>query len=216
MKNMKHHHKKYSTLIKIAKGYFTTARGSHGWDHVERVLRLSERIGRQEGADLDILLPAAILHDIGRAKQDRAKGKLCHAKWGAAEADKILQKRRSSGPERVRIVECIRAHRFRDSQKPVSLEAKVLYDADKIDSLGAAGVGRAFLFAGEVGARLVNRGTIKDSSAYSREDTAYREYMVKLRKLPARAKTSTGKKIARERARVMREFFREFVKETKD
>ena len=90
----------------------------------------------------------------------------------------------------------------------------MLYDADKIDSLGAVGVGRAFLFAGEVGARLVNTENVFGTRAYSAEDTAYREYMVKLRKLPATMKTRAGKAVARERASFMKGFFREFVKET--
>ena len=163
---------------------------------------------------MDVLMPAAILHDIGRKAEDDARGRRDHAKTGAAWAERILARRRYAEATRRRIVECIRAHRFRGRQRPLSLEAKVLYDADKIDSLGATGVGRAFLFAGEVGARLVNSGGIKGTRSYTSEDTAYREYMVKLRKLPARLRTRTGRAIGRQRATVMREFFRAFARET--
>ncbi len=213
----------YKDLIAIARKYFKGARGSHGWDHVVRVCGLCEGIGKKEGADMSILMPAAILHDIGRQAQDEANGKLCHAELGAKLARRILNQSKirerlalSKAEGRIEgVVECIRTHRFRDKKAPVSIEAKVLFDADKIDSLGAVGVGRAFLFAGEVGARLVNSDKLKDTRSYSREDTAYREYMVKLRKLPARIRTKTGKAIARHRAKVMRQFFKEFMQETR-
>ncbi len=207
--------KRYQELTRIARRYFKNSRGSHGWDHVERVCRLCEYIGRREKAELAVLIPAAILHDIGRKQEDAVRGRVCHARLGAELADKILTKRRFGELAKRRVLECIRAHRFRGRRKPLSLEAQVLYDADKIDSLGATGVGRAFLFAGEVGARLVNSRGIAGTRPYSGEDTAYREYMVKLRKLPARLRTREGRKIGRRRAKVMREFFREFIRETK-
>jgi uncharacterized protein len=201
-------------LAAAAKRYFKGCRGSHGWDHVQRVVGLCKQLGRAEGAAVDILTTAALLHDIGRKQEDDSRGRRDHAKLGARLAGSLLREYSLTATERQRIVECIRTHRFRDGHDPVSIEAKVLYDADKIDSLGAVGVGRAFLFAGEVGARLVNERRIADSSSYSREDTAYREYLVKLRKLPAKLCTVSGRRIARERARVMREFFRAFRKET--
>jgi uncharacterized protein len=201
-------------LTLAAKSYFKNCRGSHGWDHVVRVADLCKTIGRAEGASMSVLMAAAFLHDIGRKAEDVSRGKRDHAKLGARLAGSLLREFSLTATERQRIVECIRTHRFRDGHDPVSIEAKVLYDADKIDSLGAVGVGRAFLFAGEVGARLVNERRIADSSSYSPEDTAYREYLVKLRKLPAKLCTVSGRRIARERARVMREFFRAFRKET--
>ena len=206
---------RYAALIEEAKRHFKGARGSHGWDHVERVVCLAERIGRVEGADMAILLPAAILHDIGRKAEDDSKGKKDHAAIGAALAAKILAKARFGEGVKQRIIECIKSHRFRGGNKPASPEAKILFDADKLDSLGAVGVGRAFLFAGEVGARLVNTGRLADARSYSSEDTAYREYMVKLRKLPARMLTGAGKRLARERNVFMRDYFKQFLKEAK-
>ena len=106
-------------------------------------------------------------------------------------------------------------HRFRAKRIPATLEAKIVYDADKLDSLGAVGVGRAFLFAGRVHARLHNtEREAVNSPAYSREDTAYREYLVKLRHLPDGMLTEPGRTIARERAAFMAEFFRRMNAET--
>lgn len=106
------------------------------------------------------------------------------------------------------MVHCIETHRFRGNNKPQTKEAKVLFDADKLDSIGAVGIGRAFQFAGEVGARLHNGGIdIKQTQSYSKEDTAYREFTVKLRKIKDRMLTEEGKRMAEERHRFMIAFF---------
>ena len=187
---------------------------SHGWDHVKRVHGLCLKIGKKEKADLRILALAALLHDIGRKEEQVSKGKICHAQVGAKKAETIL-----SGlgvPDRIRkeVLECIRSHRFRGKQVPKSLEAKILFDADKLDSIGAVGVGRAFLFAGEVGARLHNsHRDLSKTVSYSREDTAYREFQVKLIKIKDRMMTPSGKAMAEGRHRFMVRFFKRLEKE---
>lgn len=197
-----------------AKRILTSAKGSHDWDHTERVRRLCMRIGRKEKADLAILEIAAILHDIGRGYEDRTNGRVCHAEKGASMARKILAKHSFSEDEIEKIAHCIETHRFRGNKVPQSKEAKVLFDADKLDSIGAVGIGRAFLFAGEIGARLHNSDTeIEKTKQYTREDTAYREFMVKLKKVRARMLTREGRRIAEERHEFMVGFFARMNKE---
>jgi uncharacterized protein len=199
-----------------ARGGFGGARGSHDWDHTERVLGLCLRIGRQEKADLEILRLAAVLHDIGREEEDRSGGRLCHGARGAVLAAEILKKHGLETEKIARIVHCIAAHRFRGRNRPASLEAKILFDADKLDSIGAVGIGRAFLFAGEVGARLHDPGVdVRKTRPYTREDTAYREFLVKLSRIKDRMHTREGKRIARERHRFMAEFFDRLNRETR-
>ncbi|MEA3280634.1 MAG: HD domain-containing protein, partial [Thermodesulfobacteriota bacterium] len=144
--------------IKIVKAHaeklFIDAKGSHDWDHTLRVCGLCERIGPVEGADMDVLLIAACLHDIGRSCQDASNGALCHAEKGARMAQPIIKNLPLSKKQKENIVHCIKAHRFRGNHVPKSAEAKVLFDADKLDAIGAIGVARAYLFAGELGARL--------------------------------------------------------------
>ena len=197
-----------------AKGYFTNAKGSHDWNHTERVYNLCMHIGKKENADLGVLKLAAILHDIGGEYQDKTDGKVCHAEKGALLARELL-KEYKVGKERIeKIVHCIECHRFRGDKIPQSKEAKVLYDADKLDSIGAVGIGRAFLFAGEVGAHLHNIGVdIEKTEPYTKEDTAYREFVVKLRKVKDKMLTGEGKRIAEERHRFMDEFFDRLHKE---
>ena len=150
---------------------------------------------------------AAVLHDVARP-EEKACRKVCHAARGAEIAAEILEDLHVEKTFADRIVAAVRTHRYRDDNAPQTLEEKIVYDADKLDSLGAAGIGRAFLFAGKFGARLHNtEQEALNSEAYSKEDTAYREYLVKLRYLPDAMLTAPGKRIASERISFMREFF---------
>ncbi len=204
-----------SRIREEAGAYFRSARGSHDWDHTERVTRLCLRIGRKEKADLGILELAAILHDIGRGEEDRSHGRVCHARSGAALARKILERQGCDAATIKAVTHCIRTHRFRKGGAPVTLEARVLFDSDKLDSIGAVGVGRAFLFAGEVGARLHDKAVdVRKTKPYTREDTAYREYLVKLSRVRDRMTTREGRRIAAERHRFMAAFFDRLNKET--
>jgi uncharacterized protein len=202
------------TIKEVAHNYFQSARGSHNWDHTIRVCRLCERLGSAEGVDLDVLLAAAFLHDIGRSLQDDSNGAVCHAETGARMAASIIAKLSFSQGQKENILHCIRAHRFRSDCPPRTPEAKVLFDADKLDAIGAVGVARAFLFAGEVGARLHNGEIgIEDSRPYSIDDTGYREFKVKLCKIKDRMQTKEGLKLADERHAFMEKFFNRFIEE---
>ncbi|MGZ4887126.1 MAG: HD domain-containing protein [Candidatus Aminicenantales bacterium] len=204
-----------AAIRKQARVFFREARGSHDWDHTERVYRLCERIGRKERADLGILRLAAVLHDIGRREEDRTSGRICHGQAGAAMARALLAKHGLDAITIRAVVHCIRTHRFRKRAVPRTLEARILFDADKLDSIGAVGIGRAFLFAGEVGARLHDKDIdVRRTKPYTREDTAYREYLVKLGRVRERIFTREGKRIAAERPRYMVGFFARLNKET--
>ncbi len=197
-----------------ARKIFLRASGSHDWDHTRRVVVLCEHIGRVEKADLEVLRLAAYLHDIGRCRQDRARGARCHAHEGARMAAAILEDLPLSPDTRENIIHSIRTHRFREQQIPATLEAKVLFDADKLDAIGAVGVARAYLFAGEVGARLHNADMdVTTAPAYSENDTGYREYLVKLQHIHTRMLTVEGRRLSRERHTFMEAFFNRFLSE---
>lgn len=198
----------------IAKGLFTGAKGSHDWEHTVRVSRLCEGIGKAESADMTALLVAAYLHDIGRSLQDKAKGAVCHAEKGAELAVPILSKLSLNNGQMENILHCIRTHRFRGKETPKTIEAKVLFDADKLDAIGAVGIARAFLFAGEVGACLHNPDIdVTQAPSYSKNDTGYREYKIKLSKIKDRILTRTGRAMAEERHYFMDNFFKRFIQE---
>ena len=192
------------------------ASGCHDFDHTLRVLRNAELLAKElPAADLRIVRLAALLHDFARPEEMAAKGKLCHAVLGA-ELVRPLLAEAGFEPETVdRVSQAVLTHRYRANRIPATLEAQIVYDADKLDSLGAVGIGRAFLFAGREHARLHNtREEALGSAEYSREDTAYREYLVKLSKLPGCMLTAPGRRIAGERAGFMHEFFDRLNSET--
>lgn len=199
-----------------AKEYFKHATGCHDWTHVERVRNMALKIGRKEGADLNILEVAVLLHDIGRKEEIKKSGAFCHAEKSAKLAIEILKKYNLPKETEKNILNCIIAHRFRNEHRPETIESKVLYDADKLDSIGAVGVGRSFLFAGGPGSQCLYTGneselvkTGKDH-AFTREDSAILEYEFKLKKVKDKMFTKEGKKIAQERHKFMQEFFERF------
>jgi uncharacterized protein len=198
----------------FAKECLSHARGSHGWEHTERVHRLCIHIGQIEKADLEVLEVAAYLHDVGRFHQDESKGRICHGEKGAEMAAAFLEHYPLPEKKKENIIHCIRSHRFRGSQEPQTLEAKILFDADKLDAIGAIGVARTFLFAGEVGATLHNpKINVAHTAPYTKEDTGYREYMVKLSKIKDRMLTREGRRMAKARHAFMARFFDRFLEE---
>lgn len=165
--------------------------GCHGWKHTERVRELVLKIGKEEGADLEVLELAALLHDIAR-KQERE----CHAKEGAEKAREILE----GYEKKDEVVHCIEAHRFSKGKEPETLEAKVLQDADKLDSMGAVGIARCFMYQAEHG------GNMK---------TAKEHFHNKLLKLGSLMHTETGRRFAVERHGFLEEFLERLEKEEK-
>ena len=206
-----------------AKKYFVGASGCHDWTHIDRVRNLALRIGKKEKADLFVLEIAALLHDVGRKDELKSRGAFCHAEKGGEIAEKILEKNKIKKDDLDNIVHCIKSHRYKNNNIPETLEAKVLFDADKLDSLGAIGVGRIFLFAGNSshGSGKLHTGKEKmlaktgQSYAYTEEDTAAMEYYTKLIYIKNKILTKTGKELAKERQKFMGMFFDRIEKEIK-
>jgi uncharacterized protein len=204
-------------LRRLADPYHDGMGGCHGPDHTERVHKTALHLGRLMEARLDVLSAAALLHDIGRRYETREQGEICHAEKGAELARDILEKLNFPQSFIDETAHCIEAHRYRGDKNPRTLEAKILYDADKLDSIGAVGIGRAFLFAGQTGARLHNDTDVDilDCKPYSKEDTAYREFKFKMSKIKDRMLTPEGKRLAEERHVFMEVFFERLERETK-
>ncbi len=205
-------------IEKQAKKFFKQASACHDWTHIERVTKLALKIGKKEKADLDVLEVASLLHDIGRKEEIKNKGIFCHAEEGAKLARDILKKYDISSNDVKNILHCIITHRFKNSHTPKTIEAKVLFDADKLDSIGAVGVARDFLFAGNIGSGLYTgnekkKAKEKKDYSYTEEDTAILEYEISLKKIRDKIITKTGKKFAQERHDFMEKYFDRFWKE---
>ncbi len=163
--------------------------GSHGMDHTERVVALCRFIGEHEAADMRILLPAALLHDIARPREKETG--LPHESEGARMAADYLDTIGYDATLIPAIADAIRSHRFSTGDEPEGLEAKILSDADKLDAMGAVGIARTFLRAGEHGGGI---------------DDAVMHFHEKLLRLPDRMYTRTGRRIAGERKAVLESY----------
>jgi uncharacterized protein len=193
----------------------------HGFDHVQRVYRLAGQIARAEGADLAIVQAAALLHDAQDNRQpSESHTRKNHQHASADFAAEILAGEGWPAARIAAVQHCIRAHRFRDdSEPPHSLEARILFDADKLDAIGAIGVVRAVGYAilhgnppyAEPSQQFLATGETEAGEPHS----AYHEYMFKLRKLKDRLYTPTAQAIALERHRVMEAFFDELKMENR-
>ena len=203
--------------IDEAKTYYHGAESAHDFDHVLRVLALAERLARTEGADMEIVRAAALLHDITRAEEDAGRGG-DHAQTAAARAHTILLAR-GIAPEQVdAVAHAIAAHRFRGTTAPQTLEAKILFDADKLDSIGAIGVARAYAISGVLNQRLWSESApdaVATREQHNANHTAAAEFVVKLSKVRERIFTATARQIAEERHAFMADFFARLEREVR-
>ena len=135
--------------IEQAHSWYLDGDPVHDFDHVMRVYRIAEKLALAEGADLEIIRAAALLHDsVGSAPGNPGEARAEHHILSAIFARQVLTEE-GWAEERIQAVEhCIRAHRFRNKgEKPQTIEAQVLFDADKLDVLGAIGAARTIAYA---------------------------------------------------------------------
>lgn len=123
---------------------------AHDCQHVYRVLYTALDIANYENdADIDILIAACLLHDIGRKAQFENPS-LCHAKVGSEMAYRYLLSIGWEKKDAQHVSDCINSHRYRGNHSPQTIEAKILFDADKLDAAGAMGIARTLIYQGQV------------------------------------------------------------------
>lgn len=183
---------------------------AHDKEHVYRVLYTALEIAKTEqNVDYDILIAACLLHDIGR-KEQFENPSLCHAAVGAKKAYCFLTQQGFGQAFADRVKHCIATHRYRESNRPESIEAKILFDSDKIDVAGAMGIARGLMYNGIVGEPLYSTlpdGTVSDGDGDS-EPSLFQEYHYKLKKIYSGFYTDRGKEIAAVRRKNAEEFYR--------
>jgi uncharacterized protein len=202
--------------VRLARQLYQTG-SSHDFSHIERVFKLALMIGEHEQADLKILGIAALFHDLARAAEAISGGEICHAVAGAKMAAEILAGLNEDPIQITAICDCIATHRFRDDNLPQSIEAKCLYDADKLDSLGAIGVARAYLWLGENGGAVYSSRSewekIDSNSNLPEDDSLQREWHIKLKYIQKKLFTTTAKEIALKRSATMEKFLHTLERE---
>ena len=196
--------------------YPADADSAHDFDHVWRVVKLADYIALREGAEVDIVHVAALLHDLGLEA-----GRAGHETSAARRATDLLREHGYAEPFVAAVVHAIESHRFRSGPPPRTLEARVLFDADKLDAIGAMGVARAFAFGGRRGQKLWAdvppdyADPLDGREADPRQHTPVHEYHVKLKKIRERLYTATGRALAEERQAYMAGFYAQLDREVK-
>jgi uncharacterized protein len=183
---------------------------SHDWLHIERVWKLAERIAKKEGADVEIVEIAALLHDIGDWKfhggDELAGGVL---------ASKIMTGLGFPSVKIDHVVAIVNGVSFKGAGVPTpmdTIEGKCVQDADRLDALGAIGIARCFAYSGHAGRALYSpltrnvsmHGTFEE---YKKSNsTALDHFHEKLYLLRDRMNTSYGRELAEERHNFMKDF----------
>lgn len=191
---------------------------AHDCEHIYRVLYNALEIAQaEEGVDFDVLIAACLLHDIGRKEQFDHPA-LCHAMVGGEKAYRFLTEHGFGSEFSGKVRHCIQTHRFRRNMQPESVEAKILFDADKLDATGALGIARTLMYKGNVAEPIYTRladGSISDGAG-DRAPSFFQEYHHKLEKLYDKFYTAAGARMARERRPIAAAFYESLFREVSD
>ncbi len=200
--------------IEEARAWYSQADPVHNFDHVKRVYAMAERLAQAEGADLEIVRAAALLHDAqGSAPGGEGQERATHHHSSAEFAAQVLQAEGWPAARIAAVQHAIRAHRFRDqTEPPQTLEARVLFDADKLDVLGAIGAARTIAYAVLDGQPVYAEPSDHFRQTGEKEPgephSSYHEFIFKLSKVKDRLFTPTARAIAVERHQYLVDFYR--------
>lgn len=191
------------------------ADASHDYDHIVRVAALAETLQAREGGDLPTIWAAVAFHDLGQERERRHGGD--HALIGAAMAGDLLTATQFPQHSIAAVQQAIREHRMTGNQLPQALEGRILYDADKIDCLGAIGIGRLYCITGRYNQKIyspVPADVVEPVDPLTVRRLRRRpdyspsiEFQLLFGDLPRRMTTPTGRELAAERYTYMQSFF---------
>jgi len=215
----------YSRLKKVVEEELSCS--AHNIAHVMRVYELCMSLAKGvDNINIDVLAKASLLHDIAKVKEDADNtGKIDHAKLGAQMSEEILK---SLGDiENIdHVKDCIRTHRFRSDDAPQTVEAKILFDADKLDIIGAIGIARGYMIAGQYNQSVYFDGLVKDYVSQNlvggkcngrikdiSKHTVNLEFETKLKLIPEKLYTQRARKIGLKRINFMKNFFAELERD---
>ena len=189
----------------------------HDWFHIERTWRMAKHLQSKEGGDLLLIELAALLHDVGHHSYhefDEEKGEL--ALFGMMDILEIDEEMKE------KVLSIVNFCKFKgdETPHPGSLEAKIVQDANWLDSLGALGVARTFAAGGYLGRSIYDPSvpvrTALSKNTYQkkkRQGTSMNSFFEKAYKLPLLMNTATARQLAEERIVYLKSFVEQFLKE---
>ncbi|MBI5065484.1 HD domain-containing protein [Candidatus Woesearchaeota archaeon] len=202
-----------SQLIEKARKVVQNKDPSHDFSHALRVLANAEYIASIEGGDLEIIIPAALFHDVVNHPKNSPKSE-CASEQSAKYAKKILEKIKNYDKNKIRMVEeAIVEHSYSKGIKPKRLESKIVQDSDRLEATGAIAIMRTFCSSGQMKNKFYNsedpfcKFRKPDSLKYA-IDLFYQRLLIVKNKM----NTETAKKLAKKRT----EFLHKFLKQLKE
>ncbi len=192
----------FNEIIKLLKRIKSP---SHDFLHALRVYKTAKEL-IMEGVDEEVVEIAALVHDLIDEKLEE--------KIKEEELEEFLIKIGIEEEKVKKALEVSKSISFRKGipKEKLTLEAKIVQDADRLDALGAIGIARAFCYAGEKGIPLYDE-EIKPDFKNPKGKTAINHFFEKLLKLKELMNTEKAKRLAEKRERFMIEFLEEFFKE---
>lgn len=187
--------------------------GSHDLSHIHRVWVNAQRIQRVEGGDLEVLLAATVLHDcVAVEKNSPLRGQA--STLSAQRAASILADMGWPLQRIEQVAHAVKTHSYSAGFEPLTLEARILQDSDRLDAIGAVGIARCFYVSGRMGSALYD---FENPAAWGREyqDKAYavEHFHTKLLRLASGIKTAEGARLAAERHARLEVFLADFMDE---
>lgn len=192
------------------------AEAGHDWWHINRVWNNAKLIGRQESVDMLVVELAALLHDIADSKFNGGDEEI-----GPRTAGTFLQTLPISQAVIEHVQQIIRHMSFKAGFDAVAFSSKemdVVQDADRLDAIGAIGIGRAFTYGGYKNREMYNPG-IAPNLNMSKEEykssaaPTINHFYEKLLRLTDKMNTSAGKQIAQQRHAFMLQYLEQFYAE---
>ena len=201
-------------MEQYAKRVLDSDTSGHDWSHIERVVNTTKTIAKAEGADLFICEAAALLHDVIDDKiiQDSADA--------LKELKKFLTSIEVTPVQIEAIVSIITRMSFKNHQEKqdLSLEGKVVQDADRLDAIGAIGIARVMCYSGSTG-RPIHKPEMKPRENLTPEEyrngesTAIMHFYEKLLKLKDLMNTKYGNELAKGRHEFLELYLKQFYAE---
>ncbi|MGD1823632.1 MAG: HD domain-containing protein [Pleomorphochaeta sp.] len=185
---------------KYVKQIFINDFSGHDYYHTERVYKLAKEISKNEDCDIEKVCLVALLHDVDDHKlskktnknQDNARLFLTNHNFNIKEIESILTD-----------INNISFSKHIDSSQ-LSIEAKIVQDADRVDAIGAIGIARVFAYG------ATHNNPIYDPN---NNNSSINHFYEKLLKLESTMNTIIGKKIAKERTIFLQKYLNQFFKE---
>ncbi len=187
---------------------------AHSWEHIQRVYKLALYVAEQENADPFIVGMAALMHDLGHLSNDRSRH---HAALSVLSATELLSAHHVTPGTQQAILHAIAAHSFSLGVEPLTVEAKVVRDADRLDSLGAIGILR-WAITGTVRRTPQTQSYHPDDPFAEWHKLDDRRFMLdhfytKLLELSSTMATQTGRALAQQRTAFMHTYLDELRRE---